>query len=57
LNLEREGGFFTYDPQVERVLDLRTDFELSLGCYDRVSREIAEQLRVQQQKPWWQFWN
>jgi hypothetical protein len=57
LNLERQGGFFTYDPQVERVLDLRKDFELSLGCYDRVSREIAEQFRVQQQKPWWQFWN
>jgi hypothetical protein len=40
--IEREGGFFTYDPQVERVLDLRKDFELSLGCYDRASREIAE---------------
>jgi len=39
------------------VLDLRKDFELSLGYYDRVSREIAEQFPVQQKKPWWQFWN
>ena len=55
--IEREGGFFTYDPQVERVLDLRKDFEASLDCYDIVSREIADQFPVQQKKPWWQFWN
>ena len=55
--IEREGGFFTYDPQIDRVLDLGKDFEASLGCYDRVSREIADQFPVQQKKPWWQFWN
>jgi type IV secretory pathway VirB9-like protein len=36
------GDFFTYDPQVERVLDLRKDFQ---------------QFPVQQKKPWWQFCN
>lgn len=55
--IEREGGFFTYDPQIARVLDLEKDFESSLGCYDRASRDIAEQFPVQQKKPWWQFWN
>ena len=55
--IEREGGFFTYDPQIDRVLDLGRDLEASLDCYDRVSREIADQFPVQQKKPWWQFWN
>jgi hypothetical protein len=55
--MEREGGFFTYDPQIDRVLDLQKDFEASLGCYDRVSRDIAEQFPPQKKKPWWQFWN
>ena len=55
--IEREGGFFTYDPQVERVLDLQKDFEASLSCYDDASREIADYFAVPQKKPWWHFWN
>ena len=55
--IEREGGFFTYDQQIGRVLDLERDFESSLGCYDRASRDIAEEFQVQRKKPWWQFWN
>ena len=55
--IEREGGFFTYDPQIERVLDLQKDFEASLSCYDRVSRDLAEEFAVPQKKPWWRFWN
>lgn len=54
--IEREGGFFTYDPQIERVLDLRADFEASLSCYDKVSRDVAEQLPVREKKRWWEFW-
>lgn len=54
--IEREGGFFTYDPQIDRVLDLRRDFEASLGCYAGASDAIAEQFPPKQKKPWWQFW-
>jgi len=39
------------------VLDLQKDFDVSLGCYAHVSREINERFPVQQKKPWWQFWN
>src|SRR4051812_24941654 len=31
--LEREGGLRTYDPQLERVLDLATDFEQVVESY------------------------
>ena len=55
--IEREGGFFTYDPQIGRVLDLQKDFEAPLGCYDCVSRDISEEFAAQQKKPWWRFWN
>lgn len=54
--IEKEGGFFTYDPQIDRVLDLEKDFEASLGCYSGVSGDLAEEFPVTQQKPWWQFW-
>lgn len=53
--IEREGGLFTYDPQIELVLDLKKDFEAALSCYDRVSRGVAERL-PSQQKRWWEFW-
>lgn len=35
--VEREGGFFTYDPQLGRVLDLSRDFDNVLDSYGRVS--------------------
>jgi hypothetical protein len=54
--IEREGGFFTYDPQIERVLDLKRDFEAVFICYDRVGRDVAERLPAQRKKRWWEFW-
>lgn len=39
--IEREGGFFTYDPQLGRVLDLGKDFRPALEAYDKVSRDMA----------------
>lgn len=54
--IQREGGFFAYDPQIERVVDLETDFEASLACYDRVSRDVARQFPKQPSKKWWEFW-
>ena len=54
--MEREGGFFTYDPQIERVLDLKKEFEAALSCYDRASRRVAERLPARHKKRWWEFW-
>lgn len=38
--IQREGGFFAYDPQIERVLDLPVDFEASIASYQQVSRSV-----------------
>jgi hypothetical protein len=54
--IEHVGGFFTYDPQIERIIDLREDFEASLASYDRVSRYVAQRLPFRQRKRWWEFW-
>lgn len=39
--LEREGGFFTYDQQAGRVLDLARDFELVASLYGRAQERIS----------------
>ncbi len=35
--LEAEGGFATYDPQLERILNLSADFSSVLEAYEEVS--------------------
>jgi hypothetical protein len=35
--LEREGGFVTYDPQLEKILDLSSDLFLALEAYESVT--------------------
>ena len=59
--LEHEEGFQAYDPQLERLLSLRMDFNAVLGKYaegvrftDKISADISTGSR--QQKPWWRFW-
>jgi hypothetical protein len=66
--LEREGGFRTYDPQLEVVLDLTSSIETLLDQYGygvRHTQEIAESYASggasqaaadSQEKPWWKFW-
>ncbi|HEY9776577.1 MAG TPA: hypothetical protein V6C81_22635 [Planktothrix sp.] len=56
LILEDEGGFRTYDPQVDHVLDLRLDFEKVALTYMRTSRAMAPTLAGKTEKPWWKFW-
>jgi hypothetical protein len=53
--LEREGNYFTYDAQLEKVLNLNTDFDAVLKIYESVSSEVGtpEQLAT---RHWWQFW-
>lgn len=38
--IQREGGFFVYDPQLGRVLDLSGDFEAALASYQRAMRTV-----------------
>jgi hypothetical protein len=40
--LESEGGFSTYDTQIDKVLDLKTDFETVLKYACGVDREKTE---------------
>jgi hypothetical protein len=35
---------------------LKTDFEASLACYDRVSSDVAKRLPDTPAKRWWEFW-
>jgi hypothetical protein len=37
--LESEGGLSTFDPQIDRVLDLSTDFETVLECVCGIDRD------------------
>jgi len=59
--MEGEGGFHAYDPQLERVLSLRTDFQRVLTKYgegvgftDKVARDITN--RSPSKGPWWKLW-
>jgi len=58
--LERETGWRTYDPQLDRVLDLDADREAVLAEYGRgvaAAQAIsAAPLIAAQQRPWWKFW-
>ena len=56
--LRRDGDFLTYDPQLERVLDLAEDHEAVIASYARgvefTTRIAAE--HVTPPKPWWKVW-
>jgi hypothetical protein len=54
--MQREGGFFTYDPQIERVIHLNADFNASLACYQKVSGDVAKSFPSTSTKRWWEFW-
>ena len=57
--LERQGGYRTYDPQLEKVLDLGLDREAVLTAYDRgvsVTRQVAAKHDRSSPKPWWKIW-
>jgi hypothetical protein len=54
--IEEKGGCFTYDPQLERILDLNSDFAGVLKFYLRVSVDIAKRLPASRSKKWWELW-
>jgi hypothetical protein len=57
--LQSQGGFRTYDPQVEKVLDLATDREAVLATYAKgvgYTDDITRKGSGKQAKPWWKLW-
>ncbi len=56
--LESAGGYRTYDPQLDRILDLGQDLEPALQAYAHgleVTYAEARKL-VEPKRPWWRFW-
>jgi hypothetical protein len=58
--LERETGWRTYDPQLDRLLDLDADRAAVLAEYGRgvaAAQAISTAaLDAAEQRPWWKFW-
>jgi hypothetical protein len=57
--LRDAGGFFVYDPQLDRVVDLNADLPDVIREYGRVVAkipEIVEQGKPQSKRPWWKLW-
>ena len=57
--LEREGGFRTYDPQLERVLDLAADMGRVCEMYGQgvaFTGSVAGEGGAAPRRPWWKFW-
>ena len=56
--LEREGGFWVYDPQLDKILDLAADQEAVLTRYGRVVAQMPQMVAESSlvKKPWWKFW-
>jgi hypothetical protein len=56
--LERHGEFSTYDPQLDRILNLASDFDevrreyaVGVGATDEAMQELGSE-----KKPWWKLW-
>lgn len=57
--LEQEAGYFPYDPQLGKALDLDSDFSSVLSSYEGIMLQIDEQIIKPMQRPkksWWRFW-
>jgi hypothetical protein len=57
--LEGAEGFRTYDPQLDRVLDLGADSKAVRETYARgvaVIQSTAAEEHESTPKPWWKFW-
>jgi hypothetical protein len=66
--LEKVGEYRTYDPQLDRVLDLEKDYTEALTVYGGTSEKIPTMMgkpsqeilskisKYHDNKPWWKFW-
>ena len=56
--LEAEGEFSTYDPQLGKILNLRSDLDEVVKIYvwgtDATEQAVLE--TMESKKPWWKFW-
>ncbi len=52
--VERLGGLRTYDPQLERVLELASDMPRVLAGYAKGVAVL--QGAMKERAPWWKFW-
>ncbi len=56
--IERETGYVTYDPQLDCILDLSSDYDTVLSHFipiaDDVPRILAQ--AAGEKAPWWRFW-
>lgn len=56
--IQDKVGYEIYDPQIERILNLSTDFEESLSSYTTVVSHLETDIyeSINKKKPWWKFW-
>lgn len=57
--LESAGGLRTYDPQMEKVLELDRDLDAAMAMYAKgvaVTRQAAEAAAAPPKTPWWKVW-
>ena len=57
--LSESGGFFIYDPQLERVLNLEDDRPEAVDTYGSVVTgipQLNERSKPQPKRPWWKLW-
>lgn len=57
--IQREAGYFVYDPQLEVVLDLSSDFSKVMSPYIDTVKWAEETIispKEEEKKPWWRFW-
>ena len=54
----QESGYFPYDPQFDRALDLDSDFTEVLSCYQGTTGKMDKIIGAMDspKKPWWKFW-
>jgi len=54
--MEAEGGYFTYDPQLDVIFDLADGFDAQLQDYLETMIEVKKRLAPWTKKRWWEFW-
>lgn len=56
--INKEAGYFVYDPQINEAFDPEKVDVLNLSEYQSVMGEIPEVVqKMVKKKSWWQFWN
>jgi len=56
--LQNVGGFFVYDPQLDRQLDVDTDLSSVVARYGGVVAKVPEIVKRAEEppRPWWKRW-